>query len=114
MVHYDSIVFFHTPTFKQHYLKRLLADEHVDERIVLAGLVGVDGDIKNRTVYKHSSAYPYTLRDRFGQRKVEGYHLKNEDAWLPSFAWLMSSVASAQSLIVINSGTLAIAARFSE
>ena len=29
MVHYYSIVLFHTPTFKQHHLKRLLADEHV-------------------------------------------------------------------------------------
>ena len=39
--------------------------------------------------------------------------MKNEGA-LPSLAWLMSSVASAQSLVVTTSGTLAIAARFSE
>ena len=39
--------------------------------------------------------------------------MKNEDA-LPSLAWLSSSVASAQSLLVTTSGTLAIAARFSE
>ena len=39
--------------------------------------------------------------------------MKNEGA-LPSLTWLMSSVASAQSLVVTTSGILAIGARFSE
>ena len=61
----------------------------------------------------HSRPYPYISDPAVWSKNRQGYHLKNEGA-LPSLAWLMSSVASAQSLVVINSGTLAIEARFSE
>ena len=57
----------------------------------------------------HSRPYPYISDPPVWPTKVAGCHLLHEDV-CPSLAWLSSSIASGPSLVVTNSGLLAIEA----